>query len=133
MHVGATLSKVMDKLFETGPLLLAESCAALAFTWHVTAPCPLGVTGRVYVVPLPLNVPLVPFVTVIPEAVRPVTDSENVSVKLIGLVSVGLEGPVTVQVGATLSKVMDKLFETVLLLLAESCAALAFTWHVTAP
>ncbi len=71
----------------------AASCAAPAGTWQETlAPCPLGVTGSVYVVPLPLNVPLVPFVTVIPEAVRPVTDSENVIVKVIGDELVGLEG-----------------------------------------
>ena len=54
-------------------------------------------------VPLPASVPFVPFVTVIPLAVRPVTDSENVSVKVIGEVPVAVPEGVTVTVGATLS------------------------------
>ncbi len=80
---------------------LNVSWAAPVLTWRVTVtPEAEGVTGTVYVVPLPVSVPRVPLVTVIPESVRPVTDSEKVKVKVIGELSVDVPEGVTVTVGA---------------------------------
>ena len=88
-------------MLEAELLFPAPSWAAPEMTWQVTAPCAVGVTGIVYVVPLPASVPFVPLATVISAAVSPVTDSENVSVKVIGEVPVVVPEGVTVTVGAT--------------------------------
>jgi hypothetical protein len=131
--VGAIESYVMDAMLEAVQLLPAASLAADALTLHVTVPCPLGVTGRVYVVPLPASVPFVPLLTVTPEAVSPVTGSENVSEKRIGDVLVAVPEGVTTPVGATVSYVTVAMLEAVLSLPEASLAADAMTWHVTAP
>src|SRR5688572_5614272 len=67
--VGASESKATDAVLEVLLGAAAALCAAPALTWQVTAPWPVGVTGMVYVLPLPESVPFVPFVTVIPPSV----------------------------------------------------------------
>jgi hypothetical protein len=96
---------VIESVLETVLSLSNPSCAALAFTRQVTVPCAVGVTGIVYVVPEPLSAPLVPPVTVISPAVRPVTASLKVMVNTIGLLLVGEAGPLTTTDGACRSTV----------------------------
>jgi hypothetical protein len=69
-----------------------------------TAPCAVGVTSNVYVVPEPEKLPIVPLDAVMSPTVKPVTDSENVAVNGIGeaFVAAGADD-VIVTVGAVVS------------------------------
>ena len=102
--VGAVLSIVMVLLAEV-LLFPALSVQHPADILTVCEQLPLFVTTSVYVVPLPLKVPFVPFVTVISDFANPVTVSLNSNVYVILLAFVGLDGfAVIVHVGAVLSK-----------------------------
>ena len=78
--VGAVRSEVIEKSADAVLPLPAVSWAAPAFTFTVTGPSAVGVTSKVQVVPLPWTFDAVPFVTVIPPAVNPVTASLKVAV-----------------------------------------------------
>ena len=107
-----------------------------AATPTVTAPCPAGVTVKVYVVPPPVKSPTVPFVTITSVASKPVTPSLNVTVTAIGLPFVG-SGAVAViaTVGATSSNVtlLSLLVEAVFAFPAASFATPAASAAVTVP
>ena len=77
---------------------------------------------------------MVPLVLIISAMVNPVTDSSNVKVTGIGELSVALPAVVeTDTFGFTLSKVLVKVVDAVLLLLAESEATPAPTVTSTGP
>ena len=89
------------------------------------------VTTNVYVFPLPLNVPFVPFVTVTSSAVKPVTFSLNVNVYVILFAFVGdFLSAVIITVGASLSIVIVSLFDSRFPFPAISLHTFAFTLTV---
>ena len=100
--IGPVRSDVMDAL--TGSFVFpAASETANEGTETETRPSVVEVTVKLYDVPEPVSVPILPFVTVISELVNPFTNSLKVKVKVMGLALVMPEFGAMVNTGLVTS------------------------------
>ena len=93
-------------MFEARLLFPAASVTEPAASWQVTAPCPVGVTATVKtVVDCAVTTPAVPLPIVKAEALSPLTASEVVMVKMMGVALLVAAPALTVMVGTPWSMI----------------------------
>lgn len=124
--VGSVVLNACVAIASALPLPVLVPVATLLATLIVISPLELavGVTTRVYVVPLPENVPLVPLVTEMSPLVKPVTASLKVNVNVTSLAAVPGTLSVIVTIGVNKDKVGSSMSYTDMLLLVSVTDAL---------